>query len=52
MLLRLWRFESTHTHIKFGSVAQNGQSGSKRRAIVGRESEIWSCIFAEELKTE
>lgn len=21
-------------------------------AIVGRESEIWSCIFAEELKTE
>ena len=21
-------------------------------AIVGRESEIWSCIFAEELKAE
>ena len=21
-------------------------------AIVGRESEIWSCIFVEELKTE
>ena len=34
----------------YEDVAQNGQSGSKRRLLFGKESEIWSSIFAEELK--
>ena len=45
MLLRLWWFESTHTHIKFGSVAQNGQSGSSF-ACAGLAHQAQSALLA------
>ncbi len=46
MLLRLWWFESTHTHLKFGSVAQNGQSGSKQTmGLLSVENLKYGLVF-------